>query len=193
LRKIILASGSPRRKAMLDLFKLKYECISAEINEEIYPHENAREAARRIARNKAEFVCKGLNTGLVISADTVVVCNGQILGKPTNYEDAYNKLKILSGKVHEVITAVCVVDAETGKYELQDETSKVYFRNISDEEIKAYIASGEPMDKAGAYAIQGMAAVFVEKIEGCYYNIVGMPVKNLYVMLNKQGVNLLGV
>lgn len=193
LKRIILASKSPRRKAMLDLFNLKYECISADIKEEIYPGEEVRVAVRRIARNKAESVCRDLSDGLVISADTAVVCNGEILGKPSSREDAYDKLKFLSGKAHNVITAVCVVDAETLVYQLQDEISKVYFRNISDEEIYAYISSGEPMDKAGAYAIQGMASVFVEKIEGCYYNIVGMPLKNLYVMLNKQGINLLGV
>lgn len=121
----------------------------------------------------------------------MVVCNGEVLGKPDNARDAFNKLYKLKGREHEVITAVCVMDTENGQCEVQDEITRVYFRDISDEEIRAYIRTEEPMDKAGAYGIQGMGAVFVDRIEGCYFNVVGLPLKHLYSMLQRQGVKLL--
>ncbi len=192
-RRIILASQSPRRRAMLDLLRIKFECFPADIDECFLTGEKPRDAVRRIAQSKAEQVKEQVGSALIIAADTVVVCNGEILGKPVDAQDAFNKLSMLKGRKHEVITAVCVINTESGLCEVQDETTSVYFRDITDEEIGAYILTGEPMDKAGAYAIQGTGAVFIEKIEGCYFNVVGLPLKDLYLMLKNQGVSLLEV
>jgi len=193
LKRIILASQSPRRRKIMELLRIEFEYCPADINEIFLPQEKPRDAVRRIAQSKAEQVRELVGSGLIISADTVVVCNGEMLGKPGDEQDAYNKLSILKGTKHEVITAVCVLDAESGFFEVQDETTWVYFRDITDDEIKAYISTGEPMDKAGAYAIQGTGSVFIERIEGCYFNVVGLPIKNLYSMLRRQGVKLLEV
>jgi len=129
---------------------------------------------------------------IVIAADTIVVLEGQIMGKPLNEDDARHKLSRLSGRRHEVITAVCVKMGEE-ICEVEDETTRVYFRPLSAQEITAYVASGEPADKAGAYGIQGRGGLLVEKIEGCYFNVVGLPLSRLYLMLKKHGVDLLGV
>ncbi|NLO21343.1 MAG: septum formation inhibitor Maf [Syntrophomonadaceae bacterium] len=191
MKRIILASQSPRRKSLLEQLDIHFECCPANIDEEFQPGETAREAARRIAWNKAEDVRKKAKNALIIAADTMVVCNGEILGKPDDVRDAFCKLSKLRGREHEVITAVCVMDAESGLCEVQDEITRVWFRDVKDEEIRAYIMTGEPMDKAGAYGIQGLGAVFIDRIEGCYFNVVGLPLKNLYSMLQRQGVRLL--
>ena len=191
MNRIILASQSPRRKSLLEQLDIHFECCPANIDEEFQPGETAREAARRIAWNKAEDVRKKAKNALIIAADTMVVCNGEILGKPDDVRDAFCKLSKLRGREHEVITAVCVMDAESGLCEVQDEITRVWFRDVKDEEIRAYIMTGEPMDKAGAYGIQGLGAVFIDRIEGCYFNVVGLPLKNLYSMLQRQGVRLL--
>ncbi len=193
MKRIILASQSPRRRTMLELLHIKFECCPADIDELFLSGEKPRDAVRRIAQSKAEQVREQVESGIIIAADTVVVCDGQMLGKPCDAQDAFDKLSILKGRKHEVITAICVTDAQSGIYEVQDETTKVYFRDMTDDEIRAYILTGEPMDKAGAYAIQGTGAVFIEKIEGCYFNVVGLPLKNLYLMLKRQGVSLLEV
>jgi len=193
LKRIILASQSPRRRKIMELLRIEFEYCPADINEIFFPQEKPRDAVRRIAQSKAEQVRELLGSGLIISADTVVVCNGEMLGKPSDEQDAHKKLSILKGTKHEVITAVCVLDAESGFFEVQDETTWVHFRDITDDEIRAYISTGEPMDKAGAYAIQGTGAVFIARIEGCYFNVVGLPIKNLYSMLKRQGVKLLEV
>ena len=115
----------------------------------------------------------------------------ELLSENDDVRDAFCKLSKLRGREHKVITAVCVMDAERGLCEVQDEVTRVCFRDITDEEIRAYIMTGEPMDKAGAYGIQGLGAVFIDRIEGCYFNVVGLPLKNLYSMLQRQGVRLL--
>jgi len=193
LKRVILASQSPRRQTILELLHIDFECCPADIDEQILPGEEPRAAVRRIARCKAEQASKQMKNALIVAADTVVVCNGKILGKPEDVQDAFRKLSSLKGREHEVVTAVCVMDTESGLAEIQDETTRVYFRDITDEEIRAYILTGEPLDKAGAYGIQGTGAVFIEKIEGCYFNVVGLPLKHLYSMLKRQGVRLLEV
>ncbi len=193
MKRIILASQSPRRLKILELLHIEFDCCPADIDEDFLPDEKPRDAVKRIAQRKAEQVQKRIERGLIIAADTVVVCNGEMLGKPGDEQDAFNKLSLLKGRKHEVITAVCVLDAESGFFEVQDETTRVYFRNITDDEIRAYILTGEPMDKAGAYAIQGTGSVFIERIEGCYFNVVGLPLKNVYFMLKRCGVKLLEV
>ncbi|MGI6421050.1 MAG: Maf family protein [Syntrophomonadaceae bacterium] len=191
MKRIILASSSPRRKQLLEQLGISFDCCPARIDEDLGTEETAREAVRRIALNKAEKASEMVRNSIIIAADTMVVCNGEVLGKPDNARDAFNKLYKLKGREHEVITAVCVMDTENGQCEVQDEITRVYFRDISDEEIRAYIRTEEPMDKAGAYGIQGMGAVFVDRIEGCYFNVVGLPLKHLYSMLQRQGVKLL--
>lgn len=189
---IILASQSPRRKMLLEQFNIHFTCRPADIDERFLPEENTLDAVRRIARSKADSVCETLQQGLIIAADTVVVCDGEIMGKPRDEQDACQKLSRLSGREHQVITAICLRNAANNYCDIQDEITNVYFRNISEEEIKAYVSTGEPLDKAGAYAVQGMGAIFIEKIDGCFFNVVGLPIKNLYTMLKRQGVDLLG-
>ncbi|MGR6835363.1 Maf family protein [Syntrophomonas erecta] len=191
MKEFILASQSPRRKALLHTLGLDFRCIPARINEDIRPDESPLDAVRKIALRKARCVAGNVDSGLILSADTIVVCDGNILGKPCNREDAALKLKMLSGRDHEVITAVCLMDAKSKNYELENEITRVFFRKITDEEIKAYIATGEPMDKAGAYGIQGLGAIFIKRIEGCYFNVVGLPLTRLYLMLQQWGINLL--
>lgn len=155
------------------------------------PGELPRKAAERIARRKAEAIASDLEQGLVLAADTIVLCAGEILGKPRSVDEACRMLSCLSGKSHEVITAVCLKDVNRIESEVVSEVTRVYFRNLCPGEIQAYVNSGEAMDKAGAYGIQGMGAVFVERIDGCYFNVVGLPIRRVYEMLSRQGINLL--
>lgn len=190
---IILASQSPRRKMLLEMLGLRFNCLPADIDETSYLTLEPREAVQALARAKAETVPAQDEAAVVIAADTIVVCNDLILGKPEGKQEAFNSLSLLSGKCHQVITALCVKNLATGQVEVKDEITRVFFRNINEAEIWAYIKTGEPADKAGAYAIQGVGSVFVERIEGCYYNVVGLPLQTLYMMLKRQGVNVLGV
>lgn len=191
MRKIILASKSPRRKALLEQMGLQFSCVPAEIDEKTGPNCSPIEAVRAIARNKADWVAGRGHRGLIIAADTVVICDGRVLGKPIDENDACHTLNMLSGKSHQVVTALCLLDTGRGKYFLEHEVTRVFFRIIKEEEIRAYVASGEPMDKAGAYGIQGRGAVFVSRIEGCYSNVVGLPLYRLAQMLQEQGIALL--
>lgn len=190
MKNIILASQSPRRRQLLQQIGLKFSTVAANINEDIstdYP----QDMVQQIACSKARAVEKMGNKGIIIAADTVVVLEGRVMGKPVSREDAFNKLRSLSGKQHQVITGVCVLDTESNHIELASELTNVYFRSLSDEEIVQYVSSGEPDDKAGAYGIQGLGAVMVERIEGCYFNVVGLPLNLLCLMLKKQGINVL--
>jgi septum formation protein len=193
LKKIILASNSPRRKELLKNLGIHFSVIPADIDESFLPEEQPRDAVRRLARLKAEAVIPVLQEDcIVIAADTIVVLDGQVLGKPVDAEDAFTMLSLLSGRWHEVITAFCIRSAQAG-YEVEDEITRVRFRTLSKEEIYAYINNHEFADKAGGYGIQGMGSLLVEKIEGCYFNVVGLPLSRLYSVLKKHGINLLGV
>ncbi|MGI5912119.1 MAG: Maf family protein [Syntrophomonadaceae bacterium] len=189
---IILASASPRRKKLLEDLGLSFITRSTEIDETFLPGEFPRDAVRRLASHKAKAaISQAQGDYLVIAADTVVVFKDQALGKPTDQEDAWRKLNMLSGNCHEVITAVSIMTS-AGNCEVEDEITRVYFRHLSEEEIRSYVVSGEPMDKAGAYGIQGKGAFLIEKIEGCYFNVVGLPLAKLYQMLQRYGINLMG-
>lgn len=193
MKKIILASASPRRKELLEILGLCFSTISVDIDESLLPGEPPRDAVRRLARLKADAAMPRLSEdSIIIAADTVVALDGQIMGKPLDEEDARHKLSRLSGRQHEVITAVCVKIGEE-VCEVEDETTRVFFRTLSEEEIAAYAASGESLDKAGAYGIQGRGGLLVDKIEGCYFNVVGLPLSRLYLILKKYGIDLLGV
>jgi len=191
LLRIILASQSPRRIELLNRFGIKYQCIPAELNEFFQPGEDAVEGVQRIAKEKAFTVAQQAKSSIIIAADTIVVCNRKVLGKPLNEDDARDKLSLLSGKKHEVITGLCVLNSANRFFKLEAEITAVYFRRLTEKEISNYIATGEPMDKAGAYGIQGLGAVFVEGIEGCFFNVVGLPLHRLYKMLNYFGINIL--
>jgi septum formation protein len=182
---LILASASPRRAELLRSAGIPFTVDVANISEEVAPGESPVQHAERLAREKAEVVAKR-NTGkVVLGADTIVVVDHQILGKPRDVQDAARMLRMLSGRSHEVITGVCLAFLDTGnkKLETRSEQTKVHFAQLSPEHIEDYIATNEPMDKAGAYAIQGIASRWITKIEGDYANVVGLPVALLWKML----------
>jgi septum formation protein len=173
MKKIILASASPRRKELLTTAGVEFEVLVSEADETIPEGTAPRDAAMMTAEKKSLAVAENRD-GIVIGADTIVVIDDKILGKPKDEADAADMLRLLSGREHEVITGVCITDGE--KTEKFAQVSKVRFYDLTDDEITAYVATKEPMDKAGAYGIQGKGCVLVESIEGDYFNIVGLPV-----------------
>ncbi|WDC83862.1 Maf family protein [Caloramator sp. mosi_1] len=186
--KIILASSSPRRIEILKNLNLQFEVIPSDFKEEINLN-NPIELVKNFAYNKAlDVKDKIKEEALIIAADTVVYKDGKVLGKPSDEEDAYNMLKLLSGSEHQVYTGVCVF--YNNDYIVDYSCTNVYFKELSDYEIKKYISTTEPFGKAGAYAIQGFGSLFVEKIEGCYFNVVGLPINKLYDIINRMGINL---
>lgn len=172
---IILASKSPRRQELLKLITSDFCIKSAEVDETLPEGIAPKEAVEYLSKIKAQPFENGIDT--IIGADTVVAVNGTILGKPENEEDAFNMLKMLSGKEHSVFTGVTVIKPE--KSTTFSVCTKVKFFDLTDDEIRKYISTGEPMDKAGAYGIQGYGALLVEKIDGDYFNVVGLPVSKL--------------
>jgi septum formation protein len=178
---LVLASASPRRQELLRNAHIPFEVQPANINEDSLPNETARAYAERLAREKAQAVAQKRPTEAILGADTVVVIDQQILGKPANVADAARMLRLLSGRTHHVITGVCLVLG--GRRDVASETTAVTMSEISKDEINAYIATGEPMDKAGAYAIQGIASRWIPRIEGDYSNVVGLPVARVFQML----------
>ncbi len=191
-KNIILASASPRRKELLKSIGLEFEVIPSQIQEHIENENFSPELIENLAMEKACDVAAKIDfPAIVIGSDTVVIIDNKILGKPVDEKDAFNMLKMLSGKTHQVVSAIAVVDTET-KIILKDYViSYVTFKELSMNEMTAYIKTGEPMDKAGAYAIQGLAGMFVKSISGCYSNIVGISVFRLAEMLKQSGVKLL--
>jgi len=181
---IVLASASPRRQELLRAAGIGFSVQPADIDETPVPGESARECAERLAREKAVAIARLRPSEIVLGADTVVVVEGMILGKPVDAEDAGRMLEMLAGKAHAVITGVCLAGPQE-KIRVASETTLVTMSQISAEEIQAYVATGEPMDKAGAYAIQGMASRWIPRIEGDYSNVVGLPVALVYRMLRE--------
>jgi septum formation protein len=182
--RLILASNSPRRRELLQNAGFKFDVRPGGIEEVRLPGEPAEDFARRLARDKALDVARQSEAGsFVLGADTVVAINGEILEKPADAADAARMLRTLSGHTHRVITGVCLVRAPEGVLAWTHETTSVTFRALTDEEIESYVASGEPFDKAGGYAIQGLASRFIPRIEGCYFNVVGLPIPLVYEMV----------
>ncbi|HHT27598.1 MAG TPA: septum formation inhibitor Maf [Firmicutes bacterium] len=191
---VILASASPRRRELLSSVGLEYKVVPADIIEAEYTQGSPAAYARALAQAKAQAVAYEYPEAIVIGADTIVLCEEQILGKPEDEADAKRMLRFLSGRRHDVITGVAVAAGCgpcAGQTLLSHVQSGVYFRELTDDEIDAYVAGGEPLDKAGAYGIQGVAALFIERIDGCYFNIVGLPLYKVGAMLNQCGVALL--
>ena len=200
---IVLASASPRRQELLRNAGIPFTVQAADINETPLAGESPRDCAERLAREKALAVFRHQPREYVLGADTIVVVDDTILGKPRDAEDAARMLRLLSGRTHAVITGVCVVGkkvaggqwsvvrsagtTEDPEMRTASETTLVTMCALSDDEIRAYVATGEPMDKAGAYAIQGMASRWIPRIEGDYSNVVGLPVARVYAMLREEG------
>lgn len=181
--KIILASASPRRRELLSLAGIEYEVIPSEC-EEILPDEiTPDEAVKELARQKAEDVFNRYPDSMIIAADTVVALGNSILGKPKNEEDAFNMLSSLSGKIHTVYTGVCIRTQR--KTEIFYSATDVEFYPLTEKEINDYITTGEPMDKAGAYGIQGKGSLLVKGIHGDYFNVVGLPLAETVRHINK--------
>ena len=186
LEKLILASSSPRRAEILNAVHWPFEPVPANIDESRWQSEAALPYVKRLAETKARTVAARFSSGLVLGADTVVVIGTEILGQPREAKEARRMLKLLSGKWHEVITGVTLVRAENGKAVVDHEITRVRVAELSDDEIDWYVETGEPLDKAGAYAIQGRAGVFIEEIDGDYFNIVGLPVRLVYELAQRM-------
>jgi len=181
---IYLASKSPRRRKLLTQLAIKFKSFSVDLNEEIFDGEHPVKTVKRLSLHKSDAAIKKIKSGIVITADTIVVLNKEIIGKPKNEKDAFNILTKLSGRTHIVYTGFALCNTQTGKRIFDYEKTRVTFRKLLPEEIKSYIKTGSPMDKAGAYGIQDdFGAVFVEKINGCYYNVVGLPLAKFYKRL----------
>jgi len=189
---IILASASPRRAELLRQIRVPFTVEASDIDEKSVKANDPQKWVQYLALEKARDVAKRMETGLVLGADTIVVKEEKILGKPESPKDALKMLKFLSGSVHEVMTGIALVDALSQKVITDVEITQVKFRKVTLKEIEAYIASGEPMDKAGAYGIQGLGSLFVEGISGCYFNVVGLPLNRLAQHLKHFGVETLG-
>ncbi|NLI14599.1 Maf family protein [Pelotomaculum propionicicum] len=190
-REIILASSSPRRVELLKQIGLPFRVFCCEVDETPPPGLNPGQLVELLAERKAAGIAGKVDRGIVLGADTVVVCQGQLLGKPLDAEDAARMLGKLQGGAHEVYTGVALVEAESGRRSVTHEKTVVYFRPLGENEIRRYAATGEPLDKAGAYAVQGLAAVFIHRLEGCYTNVVGLPLARLAVMLKEFGYEVL--
>lgn len=186
MARLILASASPRRAELLRAASIEFDVQPADVDESVRAHETPEAYVRRVAQAKARAIAKRATDIVVLAADTTVVVDGHILAKPIDDADARRMLRMLAGKSHEVLTGVCV--ANRGIEEVGVESTLVTFAPLTDAEIDCYIASGEPSDKAGAYAIQGLASRFVTCIDGSYSNVVGLPVALVYQMLRRAGV-----
>ena len=179
---LILASQSPRRRELMGLFSLPFVIRTQAVDETMTPGEDPRDGVARLSRSKAMAVAREPED-TVIGADTVVVCQGKVLGKPRNPEEAVEMLSLLSGRTHTVMTGLTVCRGT--RCVTVTEVTEIRFRSLSREEIERYVRTGEPLDKAGAYGIQGGGALFVEHIRGDYYNVVGLPVCRLWQLLRQ--------
>lgn len=186
--KLILASASPRRAAVLQDAGLYFQVLSSAVDETPLPGESPVDLVLRLAEAKAELVAaRAIGPSIVIAADTVVALNGRILAKPRSSDDARNMLQQISGRTHAVHTGLALVRLPDVQRRAAVETTLVTFSALTDADITQYLASGEPFDKAGAYAIQGRAGRFIPRIEGCYFNVVGLPLARLYHLLRELG------
>jgi len=176
---LVLASASPRRREILETAGLSFSVRPADVDESTRPGEAPGDYVRRLAETKARAVWR--RGEITLGADTTVVADSQILGKPADDAEAQEMLRRLAGRAHEVVTGYCLFDGATAR--AGAETTRVVFAPMTEAEIAAYVASGEPFDKAGGYGIQGLASKFIERVEGCYFNVVGLPVARVYALL----------
>jgi septum formation protein len=192
LMEFILASASERRQELLKRIVKDFKIVISNFDENsVNFGGSCDEYVKMLALGKAEEVAGRVkDKNIIIGCDTIVYHNGKILGKPKDEKDAYNMLKSLSESSHKVYSGIAVVNTASSVIKMDSVCTEVFFSTLSEEQIIRYIASSEPMDKAGAYGIQGNGGIFVEKIHGCYYNVVGLPLNRLYFMLREMGVNL---
>lgn len=191
MKRIILASTSPRRREILTNVGIPYEIITSDYEEDMTQDLTPIKLAEVLAAGKAESVAKDITDGIVIGADTFVVWDGHKIGKPKSEDEARSMLRSLSGTEHAVITGLCMIDTSNGNRHLSTTEIKIKFREITDEEIEWYIKTGEPMDKAGAYALQGKASIFIERIEGDYWALVGLPICTVSQVLKEWGADFM--
>ncbi len=186
LEPLVLASGSPRRSEILRAVGWPFEACPADVDESLREGETPVAYVERLARAKAEAVAALRLFGLVLGADTTVVVDGQVVGKPEDEEDARRMLRLLSEREHEVLTGVALVRAESGRVLVSHERTRVRFAATSEDEIDWHVRTGDVLDKAGAYAVQGRAALFIRGIEGDYWNVVGLPVRLVYELARRM-------
>lgn len=191
-RNIVLASSSPRRKQLLEQIGVDFIVDPSTIDEVIPEGVSPSQLVQILALQKARDVAAGYSEGLIVGADTIVVVDGAVLGKPKDNQDAFAMLSSLQGKEHQVYTGIALINSSNNVFDTGYECTKVYFNSMTEDEINGYIASGETAGKAGAYGIQGLGSIFINRIEGCYFNVVGLPLSRLYIMLQRQGIDLLG-
>lgn len=185
---LVLASGSPRRRELLQQLGLEFQVETSDLDEDAVEADDPHELARRLARLKVERVARRFPDAVVLAADTVVVLGDRVLGKPADAGEARRMLRELAGKTHSVITGVALCHARQDRLEVFSEETRVEMRSLTGDEIEAYVASGEPSDKAGGYGIQGRAGAFIPRIEGCYFNVVGLPLAAISRRLEEFGV-----
>ena len=191
MKKIILASASPRRKEILGTTGLKFDICVSDYEEDLSMKKEPRALARFLSGKKAEEVAHKYRNAIIIAADTFIVFKDKLLGKPHTAKEAAKMLNMLNGKAHSVITGFTVLDTGSKKLVSRSIETKVYFKKLTQKEIKAYVSTKEPLDKAGAYAIQGLGAALIEKIDGDFLNVVGLPLSALTEILKKFGINVL--
>ena len=187
----VLASRSPRRKELLESIGLDFVVDFPDFEEIAEPELSAHELVLKNAEGKAESIATKYPNALILGVDTVVAVKDHILEKPLNHKDAVRMVKLLSGNSHEVLTALCIIDTKSQKKLSHVETTKITFTKMTDEEIENYVSRGESMDKSGAYAAQGIGALFVKAFDGDYFNVVGLPIYRLNIMLKEFDVNLM--
>jgi len=190
-KEIVLASSSPRRRGLLGLTGLPFTVESSDYEEILNSGIRPRLLARRLSLAKAKAVSRKYRNAIIIAADTFIVFGESILGKPRSKAEARRMLGLLSGKAHSVITGFTIMDTASGKILSRSVETKVWFKKLSPREIVSYVGTGEPLDKAGAYAIQGLGSLIVERIEGDYFNVIGLPLSSLVEALKKFGVHVL--
>lgn len=191
MKTIILASASPRRRELLEKIGLRFEVEPSDYEEDTHSGAEPHKLAQKISLEKAEAVARKHKNAIVIAADTFIVLGGRVLGKPHTENEARKILETISGKSHSVITGFSIIDTDENKRLSKSAETRVYIRKLTLAEIDAYVKSKEPLDKAGAYAIQGLGAVIVERIEGDYFNVIGLPLNALTEALKEFGVNIL--
>ncbi|MDA5108996.1 Maf family protein [Brevibacillus thermoruber] len=188
---LILASSSPRRRELLQTLGLPFTVMTSDVDETTQPGMSPKAVVEELALRKARAVASRLDAGVVLGSDTVVVLDGRILGKPADEPDAFRMLSALQGREHTVYSGVALIDAATGRFEVAHSKTAVRIRPLTEREIRSYIATKEPMDKAGSYAIQGIGSTLVESIEGDYFTVVGLPLCLTAGMLFRFGITLL--
>ncbi|GIM44606.1 Maf-like protein [Collibacillus ludicampi] len=191
-RRIVLASGSPRRRELLAGIGLSFDVIVSHVDETVDEEMDPPALVQELAYRKAHDVAKSLKYGLVIGADTIVVIDDEVLGKPTDVQDAIRMLSRLQGRTHSVYSGIAIIDAKTSEKRIAYSRTDVKMRSLSASEIERYVSTGEPMDKAGSYAIQGIGAILIDSIQGDYFTVVGLPLSLLASMLSTFDIDVLG-